>query len=80
MVLNAADTSNINITGNVIASPCVIDSSNSVINVDLQVIQASTLAPPGSNSDWQPFNIARPQCPTCRPNLPVRRTMQIGQK
>jgi minor fimbrial subunit len=51
MVLNAADTSTITITGNVIASPCVIDSSNSVINVDLQVIQAFTLTTPGSSSD-----------------------------
>jgi minor fimbrial subunit len=63
MGLNAADVSTINITGNVIASPCVVDSSNSVINVDLQQIQATTLATAGTGSDWKSFQIVLRDCP-----------------
>lgn len=63
MVVNAAEISTINITGNVVASPCVIDSSNSIINVDLGKIQAASLATAGTFSNWQPFNIILTSCP-----------------
>ncbi|KFK95430.1 hypothetical protein IV04_11420 [Serratia sp. Ag1] len=63
IMANAADTSTINITGNVVASPCVVNASNSVINIDLGDIQASSLATAGAFGAWQPFSITLTGCP-----------------
>lgn len=62
-ILNAADISTINITGNVIASPCVVDNSSSIISVDLGKIQATTLSTAGKFSEWKPFDIVLTNCP-----------------
>lgn len=58
-----ADTQ-LNITGNIKASPCSIDLPSGGLNVDLgQNILASSLAEAGSSTDWKPFSIVLSQCP-----------------
>lgn len=67
----AADV-NINITGKVIASPCVVNNNNSDLNVDLgQTIQASTLATAGAGTTPKPFNLSLTACPTGTSNVTV---------
>lgn len=59
-----ADPVTLNITGNVVASPCQIGSDSVSKSVDLgQNIQASTLQAPGSSSDWVLFEINLVSCP-----------------
>ncbi|WP_409516328.1 fimbrial protein [Atlantibacter sp.] len=60
----AADTVNLNITGNVVASPCVVNGGVGNIDVDLGNIQATTLAAAGSSSTEIPFDIKLTACPT----------------
>ncbi len=74
LTLNAADTSNINITGNIVASPCVIDADNSVISVDLKDIQAASLATAGSASEWKNFDIAVKNCPASTTMITIKFT------
>lgn len=60
-----ADPVTLNITGNVIASPCQITSDSVTKAVDLgQNIQASSLQSAGSSSDWVNFDINIDTCPT----------------
>lgn len=66
--VNAADVT-INISGKVVASPCVLDSPGS-INVDLgQTLQAADLATAGSFSNWVPFTINMKSCPVSTNNV-----------
>ncbi|HHA2009518.1 TPA: fimbrial protein [Enterobacter mori] len=60
----AGDTVTLNITGNVVASPCVVNGGASNIDVDLGSIQAATLAAAGSSSPEVPFDIKFTDCPT----------------
>ena len=67
-----ADPVKINITGNVIASPCVVNNSVSDLNVDLgKTIQSSTLAVAGSGTTPVPFNLALTACPAGTANVKV---------
>lgn len=59
-----ADPVSINITGNVVASPCTVDTANSNLTVDLGTIQATDLATPASGSTFIPFAIKLKDCPT----------------
>lgn len=62
--LFAADPVTLNITGNIVASPCQISSDSVTIGVDLgQNLQASSLQTAPSSSDWVPFNIKLVSCP-----------------
>ncbi|HHB1426188.1 TPA: fimbrial protein [Serratia odorifera] len=61
-VANSADPVTINITGNIIAAPCVVDGANSV-NVDLGDVPAVDLATVDSASLWQAFRISVKNCP-----------------
>lgn len=65
----AADTSTVNITGNVIASPCVVDATNSVMNINLDDIQATVLSSGGSYSPWKTFAITLTTCPASTTNV-----------
>lgn len=61
---NAADVVSINVTGNIIASPCEIKSDSSNIAVDLgQNIQATDLLHPGDASPWVPLDVNLINCP-----------------
>ncbi|ENE1421909.1 type 1 fimbrial protein [Salmonella enterica] len=54
----------LNITGNVVASPCQISSDSVAKSVDLgQDIQASALQTAGSASGWVKFDINLENCP-----------------
>lgn len=58
----AADDTTINITANIVASPCTISTSN--LNIDLGDIQANTLESAGATSPWSPVNtIHLTNCP-----------------
>ncbi|MCS3406716.1 fimbrial protein [Serratia sp. AKBS12] len=57
-----ADPVTINITGNVIAAPCVVDGTSS-INVDLGDIPASDLAAVDAATPWKAFSISVKNCP-----------------
>ncbi|MCF8581543.1 type 1 fimbrial protein [Enterobacter ludwigii] len=63
-VANAADPVTLNITGNVVASPCQVSSDSVTKSVDLgQNIQASTLQTAGSSTAWVPFTVNLSSCP-----------------
>ena len=60
----SADTVNINVTGNVVASPCIVNGGANSLYVDLGNIQATALAAPGSSSTAVPFTLTVTNCPT----------------
>lgn len=63
--VRAADPVSLNITGNIIASPCQVSSDSISKAVDLgQSIQASTLQTPSSASEWVYFDINLESCPS----------------
>ena len=60
----AGDPVTLNITGNVIASPCQVSSDSITKSVDLgQNIQASSLQTAGAATDWVNFDINLNSCP-----------------
>lgn len=60
----AGDPVTLNITGNVVASPCQVSSDSITKSVDLgQNIQASLLQTAGSTTDWVNFDINLNSCP-----------------
>ncbi|WP_273868654.1 fimbrial protein [Serratia odorifera] len=61
-IANGADPVTINITGNVIAAPCVVDGNNS-INVDLGEVPAPELSAVDSSTPWKSFNLMVKNCP-----------------
>lgn len=67
-----ADPVNINITGNVVASPCVVNNSSNNLNVDLgQAIQAETLSTAGAGTTPTAFNLSLTSCPVGTSNVTV---------
>ncbi|MFV8868602.1 fimbrial protein [Serratia fonticola] len=64
----AADVT-INISGKIVASPCMVDGTGTV-DVNLgQDLQAADLAANGSSSVWVPFTIRMKNCPTSTTNV-----------
>ncbi|HII4349344.1 TPA: fimbrial protein [Enterobacter cloacae] len=59
----AADSVNVSVTGNIVASPCVFNGGNTSLDINLGNIQASNMATPGSTSDPVPFSLLFTQCP-----------------
>lgn len=60
----ASDNVDVNITGRVVASPCIFNGGNSNLNIDLGNIQATNMATPGSASDPVSFNLLFTRCPS----------------
>ena len=60
----SADAVNINVTGNIVASPCIVNGGANSLYVDLGNIQATALAAPGSSSTAVPFTLTVTNCPT----------------
>ncbi|MBU9857271.1 fimbrial protein [Rahnella bonaserana] len=59
-----ANTTTINITGKVVASPCSL-SQEGALSVDLgQSLQAKDLETAGTGSTWVPFTLGLVSCPT----------------
>lgn len=57
--------SSINITANVVASPCTISTASQTLSIPLGDIQASVLAAAGSASPWSPnYSITLTGCPS----------------
>lgn len=62
----AADPVALNITGNVIASPCEVSAASKNMNIDLgngTDLQTSSLHVAGSSSPWVKFSIELEHCP-----------------
>ncbi|UJD93797.1 type 1 fimbrial protein [Lelliottia amnigena] len=60
----SADQVTINITGNVVASPCQVNPDSANINIDLgQDLQSADLNAAGSSSAWKPINVVLENCP-----------------
>ena len=59
----AGDTVTLNITGNVVASPCTVNGGAGNIDVGLGDIQATTLATAASSSTEKAFDIKLTDCP-----------------
>lgn len=59
----AGDPVTINVTGNVIASPCTFDTSASNLNINLGEKGASELAVAGSSMPEKTFDLAFKDCP-----------------
>ena len=59
----AADSVNVNVTGNIVASPCIFNGGNNTLDINLGNIQASNMATPGSTSDPVPFSLPFTRCP-----------------
>jgi minor fimbrial subunit len=59
----AADSVNVSVTGNIVASPCIFNGGNNTLDINLGNIQASNMATPGSTSDPVPFSLLFTQCP-----------------
>lgn len=64
----AADPIMVNITGNVVASPCTLDVANSDLTVDLGNIPTTTLATIGATSTAKPFKLTVNMCPAATTN------------
>lgn len=63
---HAADPVTLNITGNVVASPCEISADSKNMNIDLgkgMNLQSSVLNGEGSSSEWVPFSVSLVNCP-----------------
>ena len=60
----SADSVNIGVTGNIVASPCIFHVGSNSLDVNLGNIQATNMATPGSTSDPVPFSLLFTQCPT----------------
>lgn len=58
-----ADPVDINITGNVVASPCTLDVAGSNLSPSLGTIQATALEAAASSSTWVPFDLKVKSCP-----------------
>ena len=60
----SADSVNVSVTGNIVASPCVFNGGNSNLDVNLGNIQATNMVTPGSSSDPVPFSLLFTRCPS----------------
>lgn len=58
-----ADPININITGNVVASPCTVDTSSISKDVDFGTVRNTDLEDAGTASAWVPFSVTLSHCP-----------------
>ena len=66
-----ADSVNIGVTGNIVASPCIFNGGSNSLDVNLGNIQATNMATPGSTSDPVPFSLLFTQCPTGKQSVTV---------
>lgn len=68
----ASQAVNIDITGQVVASPCVVNSNNTSLAVDLGTsIQADDLATSGSATEWKDVVLKLTNCPASTSSFTV---------
>jgi minor fimbrial subunit len=58
-----ATAADININGNVVASPCTVDTASVSQEVDFGQVRSTDLKTAGTASDWQPFEVKLKNCP-----------------
>ncbi|HCL5079188.1 TPA: type 1 fimbrial protein [Salmonella enterica] len=69
---SASQAVNIDITGKVVASPCVVNGNNESLAVNLgDNIQASTLEANGSSTDWVATTLTLTSCPASTTSFSV---------
>jgi len=64
--VQASDPVTLNITGNVVASPCDVSAGNDNMTIDLgggKDLQAADLNAAGSSSPWVPITVSLENCP-----------------
>lgn len=61
---HAAQALDLNINGNVVASPCTVDISSVSQDVDFGTVRNTDLKDAGSASDWKSFSVNLNNCPT----------------
>lgn len=67
-----ANSVNIDITGTVVASPCVVNGGNESLDVKLgDNIQADSLSANGSSTDWKEFTLTLTGCPVSTSSFSV---------
>ncbi|MEP8888252.1 fimbrial protein [Enterobacter roggenkampii] len=59
----SADPVQLNVTGTVVASPCVIDTASQSLDVPLGELQSADLNSAGSSSAWKDINVVFKSCP-----------------
>ncbi|MEH0885553.1 type 1 fimbrial protein [Enterobacter sp. UNJFSC 003] len=59
-----ADSVNVGVTGNIVASPCLFNGGNNALDINLGNIQATNMVTPGSSSAPVPFILQFTQCPS----------------
>ena len=59
----ATDGVNVAVNGNIVASPCVFNGGNAIVNVSLGNMQAKNMATPSSASTPVPFSLTFTDCP-----------------
>lgn len=62
-IASAADRVNINVTGRVVPTPCVVDTDTVSKQVDLGQAIANNLNQPGGDPIWKDFQLLLTQCP-----------------
>lgn len=60
----AADSVDLGVTGNIVASPCLFNDGGAQMDISLGNIQAINMMTPGSSSTPVAFNLLFTQCPT----------------
>ena len=59
----AADSVNLGVTGNIVASPCIFNGGGTSMDINLWDIKATKKATPGASSDSGPFKLLFTQGP-----------------
>lgn len=68
----ASQAVNIDITGTVVASPCVVNGGDNTLSINLgDTIQADALSAPGSTTDWVEKTLALTSCPASTTSFSV---------
>lgn len=68
----AGDSVDIDVTGDIVASPCIFNGGNNGLNINLGDIYASNMATPHSHSEPVPFALRFTQCPAGTKSVSVQ--------
>lgn len=61
--VRATDLVNINVTGNIVAAPCSVDTGSVSRTVNFGQLIGTDLRTAGAASDWKPFQVRLNNCP-----------------
>ena len=63
LACSGVQATELNITGDVLASACIVESSSANQEIDFEQLRSTDLKEAGSNTDWKPFTIKLVNCP-----------------